>query len=45
MTQTTQQTITTAFKQLMVEQPFNKISITTIMNKTGIRRQTFILFP
>jgi probable dihydroxyacetone kinase regulator len=41
MTQTTQQMIATAFKQLMVEQPFNKISVTTIMNKTGIRRQTF----
>ncbi|KRM24503.1 dihydroxyacetone kinase transcriptional activator DhaS [Latilactobacillus graminis] len=41
MIPTTQQKIVTVFKQLMIEQPFNKISVTAIMHQAGIRRQTF----
>ncbi|GEP24278.1 MAG: dihydroxyacetone kinase transcriptional activator DhaS [Lentilactobacillus diolivorans] len=41
MTATTKLRIANATKQLVVFQPFNKISVTTIMTQAKLRRQTF----
>lgn len=41
MSYITQKKIAAAFKTLMVEEPFSKISVTMIMTHAQIRRQTF----